>query len=264
MDNKNESLAKIIIGLITKTLLVIASTAGLVIISIAVIAPQSLAGFAQSVNLVHVRANMLEKVYLKTHNLSDLERAIDASIEAQKHEKTVELISLMQNNENYFNFVIQTNEQSIRQTTKENVVFVCDYDAYLNSQKTAALFKAGRLAEARSFALAALENNLNPYSWELGALVDSIKEASLSENDKKFQLTNLYNSEVENLIEARLSLLGDETIKTGLVKLKTIYAKLKINLTRLDFITACGQNTEEILQDIDHLIDEYNQALAAF
>lgn len=262
-STENLALTKIIIPLIGKTLLVIATIGGFLMVCMASFFPANLASFAESMNLVKVRAVMLEKVCNKSNSLADLNRAIEADIVAERYSEAVGLINRMQKSANYADFVVQMNESSIRQTKKENLVFVLNYDAFLNTQKVVCLYKSNQKSKAQKIALQALEENSNIYSWEFGTYIDCLlADGQMATQSKVSTLGSLYDDTLKTQINDNLSALGDESTKTGLVKLETIYTKIKINTTLYQLKKLFNENLDEVEQVIDDLIESYNQTLA--
>ena len=250
------------------TLLGIVAFFAVLISSLAVFSPASLAKVTNEIGMMRVSATMYERQYNKSGKLTDLYNAIEAKLACNNYADAARLIKVMRTRQGYSEFCESINSSAIAASSKEKWVYVADYDAYLRAQLTGSLYKSGKISEAQEIAERELVANSNIYSWEFGALIDCILEdKNLSASDKTGKLKDFYDKDydgsiIDELINNNLDMLQDPDSGEGVVKLKTIYQMIKIKSTFKSLKEAAGVDASAEITDINALLEKYDAALS--
>lgn len=264
--NEESKIDLVVIKTICKTLLAIFVVVGFVFVSICSINPKAASNYVSK----NAQAVLLEKTYYKTGQVVDLYNAIEMNLSTEKYYTASKLIEEMKKRDDYNAFCVKVNQSAISQTTeKSRLVLVADYDSYLTSQLVKSYYLSNFTDKASELAFKELTANSNVYDWCFGTYVDCVaSDKLLTQEERQKALNDIYiklynNLSIDQAININVNAVGNPETLSGLEKCMAYYQIIRIRKTQRILMYANGQDINDITEEIETLIDKYEDSVAA-
>ena len=256
----------VVIKTICKTLLAIFVIVGFAFVSVCAFNPKVASEYASK----NAQAVLYEKTYRKSGQIVDLYNAIEINLSTEKYFVASKLIEEMKARDDYSEFCNKVNQSAISQTTEKSMlVLVADYDAYLTSQLVKSYYLSNFTEKAEELASRELTANSNIYDWCFGTYVDCVAtDKLLTQEERQEALKAIYiklynNLSVDQAVNNNINALGNPEMLSGLNKCLAYYQMIKIKKTQRILMFANGQDINDISEEIETLIDKYDDSVAA-
>ncbi|MCR5553551.1 MAG: hypothetical protein K6F08_02285 [bacterium] len=264
--NEESKIDLVVIKTICKTLLAIFVVVGFVFVSVCAINPKAASNYVSK----NAQAVLLEKTYRKSGQVVDLYNAIEMNLSTEKYYTASKLIEEMKERDDYSEFCAKVNQSAIAQTTqKSRLVLVADYDSYLTSQLVKSYYLSNFTDKAETLASKELTTNSNIYDWCFGTYVDCVaSDKLLTQEERQKALNDIYiklynNLSIDQAINNNVNAVGNPETLSGLEKCMAYYQIIRIRKTQRILMYANGQDINTITEEIETLIDKYEDSVAA-
>ena len=239
------------------TILAILGAVGFVIVGMTSVCPSVIANVFESCGLDDAHYLVYKRVYAREKSNENLYNVIQLSINRKNYIDMEEYIKTMIDGDNFAKFA-----KTIDKETKETLgdaysVYADSYESYLRGELTLALYKNGKVFEAKMRALDSLFVDTQEMYVYANCIAD---DESLTDLQKQTEFTTLQNRfNIDEKLISKLDELNDENLATNnYAKISVLEQKIKISEIRIVMLTYISDedSVNKIKQEIKLWNDE--------
>ena len=192
VNNKQTINVKLIVCTMLKTLLCVFVVIGFAFVSMSVVMPKTMSKFCDAVGLTETSYLINKRVYERSSSNENLYNVIQLAINKDEYEDVEHYIKIMVNGDHFADFASSIDEKTKQIMGEKYSVCLNSYEDYLMMHLTEALYKNGKLVEARMYALDSSLSNFNEmYSFVM--CIDSDEELTNKQKKNQLLLIDQYN-----------------------------------------------------------------------